>query len=58
MNIHAPNKEIQERFKCLDWRGRRFKRKGKTYIRGKHRTTNQVFYFCFEEEFAWFPGDI
>lgn len=58
MNIHAPPKDIQEQFKCMDWRGRRFTKNNKTYIRAKHRTTHQVFYYCFDDNFCFFPDDI
>ena len=58
MNIHAPDKKTQDDFKCLEWRGKRFTRKGKTYIKGVHRTTHITYYFCFQDNFAWFPNDI
>jgi len=58
MNIHAPSSEICEQFRCLEWRGRRFKRNNKTYIRGFHRTLYKTFYYCFEDNFAWFWMDI
>ena len=58
MNIHAPDKSIRDFFQCFDWRGRRFTKNGKTYIRAFHKTTNQVFFYCFEDNFAWFPNDI
>jgi hypothetical protein len=58
MNIYAPDKSIRDFFKCFDWIGRRFTVKGKTYIRAKHRTTHQTFFYCFEENFAFFPEDI
>lgn len=56
MNIHAPDADTRERFRCLEWIGRRYKRKdGKTYIRAKHRTLGCTMYYCFEDDFAWFP---
>jgi len=58
MNIHAPSEDIREQFRCLEWTGRRWTKDGKTYIRAKHRTTHQVFYYCFEDNFAWFPTDV
>ena len=58
MNIHAPDKEIREQFLCFDWVGKRWIKDGKTYIRAKHRTTYRTFYYCFEDNFAWFPTDI
>lgn len=32
MNIHAPPKEIRDFYRCMEWRGRRFTRNGKTYF--------------------------
>lgn len=58
MNVHAPSEEIRNQFICLEWIGKRFQREGKTYIKARHRTTHQTFYYCFEENFAWFPEDI
>ena len=58
MNVHAPDKKIQDDFKCLEWRGKRFTKNGKTYIRGKHKTAGITFYYSFQDNFAWFAGDI
>lgn len=55
MNIHAPPSEIQEQFRCLEWLGKRYTKKGKTYIKARHRTMGWKMYYCFEDNFAWFP---
>jgi hypothetical protein len=54
MNIHSPNKEICDKFKCLEFIGTRFIKDGKTYIRGRHRTLHVIMYYCFEDDFAYF----
>jgi hypothetical protein len=58
MNIYAPPKEVRDQFVCFDWIGRRWTKNGKTYIRAKHRTLHVTFYYCFEDNFAYFPDDI
>ena len=60
MNIHAPSEEIRERFKCLEFVGVPFERvafdgKRKKYMRAKHRTLGLTMFYCFEDDFAWFP---
>lgn len=55
MNIHAPDQEIRDRFKCLEWIGRRWIKDNKTYIKARHKTLGTIFYYCFEDGFAWFP---
>ena len=57
-NIHAPSPEIQAQFVSLEWRGKRWAYKGKTFIKAKyrdpdlHRTFGTLFY-SFEDNFAW-----
>ena len=58
MNIHAPDKPIRDFFLCFTWIGKRFIINGKTYIKAKHKTTGQIFYYCFQDDLAWFPNDI
>lgn len=54
MNIHVP-KNIQDKFKCLEFRGKPFiKKDGKKYIRAKHRTLYITLHYCFDDDFAWF----
>ena len=58
MNKHAPGPEIRARYRCLEWRGRRWTGQGgKTYIRAYHRTLKVTMYYCFEDDFAWFAED-
>jgi hypothetical protein len=53
MNTYV-NDEIREKFKCLEFRGKPFKFKGRTMIEAKHyRFENATFYFSFDEGFAW-----
>lgn len=58
MNIHAPDAAIREQFRCLEWLGKRYQRKGedgvvRTYIRARHKATGQKVYYCFEENWGW-----
>lgn len=54
MNIHVP-KELKEKYLCVEFRGKPFKRKnGKTYVRAKHKTFNVVMIYCYEDDFIWF----
>lgn len=49
MNVHVPQ-EVRERFPDWDFRGKRFKRFGRTWIRAKSRTFYATWYYCFEED--------
>ena len=57
MNIHAPSKDIQDFFKCLEFKGKRFIKKNKTFIRAKHKILNVSMLYCFEDNFAWFSDN-
>lgn len=53
MNIHV-SAEIQEKYKCLEFRGKPFRLKNKTLIQCQHRTLGSTLHYCFEDDFAWF----
>lgn len=58
MNIHVPA-EIQNKYRCFNFKGKRFNYKGRTMIRAIHKTLESTFYYSFEEDFAWLmSGDI
>lgn len=52
MNIHVPI-ETQERFKCLEFRGKPFNYKGRKMISARHKSTGFKFFYSFEEDFCW-----
>jgi hypothetical protein len=52
MNIHIPA-EIQERFLCLEFRGKPFDAGGRKLIKCQHKTLGATFYYSFNEDFAW-----
>jgi hypothetical protein len=49
MNVHSP-KNAKTKFTDWDFRGRPFKRNGKTWIRAKSRTYYYVWYYCWETD--------
>jgi hypothetical protein len=60
MNIDRPPSDVRERHASLEWRGKPFQRKcrdGKTrtFIRARHRAMQWSLYFCYEDDFEWFP---
>lgn len=55
MNIYVPI-DVQQRFKCLEFKGKPFKYKNRTLIRAHHYSLNEGFYYSFEEDFAWFKN--
>jgi hypothetical protein len=52
MNPNIPF-EIQEKFKCLEFRGRPFKQNNKTLVECMHKTLGVTFHYAFEDDFAW-----
>lgn len=52
MNVHIPI-EIQEKFACLEFRGKPFDYKGRKMIRARHKSLESTFYYSFDEDFAW-----
>ena len=54
LNVHAPNNDIQERFRCLEFIGEPMHTHGRTLYRGRHRTLHVTLYYSLEEDFAWF----
>lgn len=58
MNIHVTT-EIQNKYKCLEFRGKPFNYKGRKMIRAKHITLDMTFFYSYSEDFAWMiSGDI
>ena len=53
MNTHVP-KEIIDKYPTYEFRGHPFNlSNGNHYIRAHHKTLNQTFFYCFEEDFFW-----
>lgn len=46
MNIYAPK---TNKFPCWEFRGRPFKRYGKTWIRAKHKIFYRTWYYSFDD---------
>lgn len=57
MNIHI-SKDIQDQFKCLEFRGRPFKYKNKHFMRALHKSLEKTMFYCFEDNFAWFEANM
>lgn len=49
MNVYAP-KNALTKFPAWDFRGRKFKRNGKTWIKAKSRVFNSSWFYCFEDD--------
>jgi hypothetical protein len=47
MNVHAPT-NAKTKFISWEFRGQRFTKNGKTWIRARHRNFGFVWYYCFE----------
>ncbi len=61
MNIHRPPADVCARHASLEWRGKPFKRrcsdgKIRTFHRAFHRSMYWTLYYCYEDDFAWFPN--
>ena len=53
MNIHVPN-EIRKKYSHIEFRGLVHVKKGRRMIRCINHTTNQRFWYSFDEDFFWF----
>ena len=50
MNIHQPDESVRERWPEWDWRGSRWTKAGRTWIRAKHKVMGWQWYYCFERD--------
>lgn len=57
MNLHVP-KEIVDKYPNMEFRGKQRNLKNRVVIEAFNPTTNQNFYYSFEEDFFWFSGQI
>jgi len=53
MNIHVPD-EIRKKYSHIEFRGLVHERKGRRMIKCINHTTNQHFWYSFDEDFFWF----
>ena len=58
MNIHAPPKEIRDKYPCLEWRGKPFRYKNRIVYKAFHKTLETTLYYSPVEDFSWFPETI
>jgi hypothetical protein len=57
MNIHAPE-ELKNKYPQYEFRGKQREINDRIVIEAYNPTTEQTFYYSFEEDFFWIAGQI
>jgi hypothetical protein len=57
MNIHVPE-EIKSKYPHMEFRGKQRILNDRTVIEAYNHAINQNFFYSFDEDFFWFPGQI
>ena len=57
MNIHVSD-EIKDKYPHMEFRGKQRQMNDRTVMEAYNPATNQTFFYSFDEDFFWFPGQI
>jgi len=57
MNAHVPE-EIKSKYPHMEFRGKQRQLNDRKVIEAYNPATNQTFFYSFDEDFFWFPGQI